>query len=283
MKVKEYFVKRKEQAKIQDEGFDKFLESLKDETELPDPVFQLLETNFLTRDRAVTDPAVFGKAKAEIFNALDVKISELYPLVSTEDAQKIGDEKDTYKKIQMVKSSLTSAMEKAKKHDPDSAKQIEESKKQITELTEKFTTLNTKYEADLKAKDEQNSKNLTSAKLQYDVLGRINSVELAKEFAEDPKRKESVVKLIMSDILANNPNYDTNGHLAVFEDAEATKPKFSGNSVITFDKVLEDAVKPFVKRNNVDGKDKKQAPTRKEQVPSANPTLREWQLAESRG
>jgi hypothetical protein len=276
MKVKEYFSKRKEQGKIVDPAYDKFIEGLPD-GEMPDEVFTVLENTFLTRDRAKTDPDIFGKAKAEIYNAVDLNLSTLYPMLPTEEAQRIGAEKDTHKKIDMIKAAFNTSLEKAKKHDPNSAKDIEDLKKSNTDLIEKLN----KSQEEIQAKDSQweqkHASELKKAKLQYDILGKISTIELAKEFSDDPKRKEQVTKLILSEIQGQNPNYDANGHLAVFDDTEGKTPKFSGNSVITFEKVLEDAAKPFIKRNNAEGNGQEKKRAERTPAPEGKPTLRQLQ------
>jgi hypothetical protein len=53
MKLKQHFTTLKSQAKLENEDFNKFIEALPEEMEIPDIAVNLLAENFLTRQRAI--------------------------------------------------------------------------------------------------------------------------------------------------------------------------------------------------------------------------------------
>lgn len=257
MKSKEYFLKLKSQGKISLEDFDKFVESIP-EFEIPDIVTATLEENFLTRDRAAADKAINAKIVKEVLGNIDASIHAVLPEMPVFNAADIEAEKDTHKKLKLLKAGFKNAIETAKKTNGEAAS--EELQKTIKELTQRLEaekkekeTAISEQDSKIKEVDSKWQKELKNYRLKNDIMGRLAKIEFAKEFSEDPTRKEAIMSYILGNLLKNDMDYDEQGQIIVQEiNNGVAKPKFfpNSNDQVTVDKLLETETKSFIKLNN---------------------------------
>jgi hypothetical protein len=290
MKSKDYFLKLKSQGKISLEDFDKFVETLP-EFDVPDLVISAIEENFLTRDRAAADKAINAKIVKEVLGNIDASIHAVLPEMPLFNAADIEAEKDTHKKLKLLKTGLKTALADAKKTNGEGVS--EELQKTIKDLTQRLEVEKTEKEKVISEQDSKikevtdaSKKELKSYRLKNDIMGKLAQVEFAKEFSEDPIRKDAALSYMLNNILKNDMDYDDQGHIVIQEiNNGVPKPKFlpNSNDQVTLDKLLEAETKPFIKLNN--GGEQKpgngQPPITKVINGAAPKTLREMQQAKS--
>ena len=289
MKVKDFFTKRGKQGNITDEEFTKFLEALdKVELEVPDKVDTLLEEQFLTRDRINSDPKIVGKLRAEAYDAMDDRITAVMQEIKKIDGNLVIDietEKDTLKKITKLGLAVGKVADKAKGAGAEEGEKLKEKDKQIAEYLEKIKSINTEREAEKATLTQQFEAKEKDIVLNYALRDKINSIEFADEHKSI---REAITKVVLTDLReGNHLSLNESGQIVVSTlENGVPKPKFNGNSQVTFESVLEEKVKPYIKRNNADpsGKDKPPVPPRQPQTPpSGKMTLREMQQAAAAG
>jgi hypothetical protein len=292
MKVKDFFSKRATQAKITDERITKFLEAIAStDLEIPDEIDSLLEEHFLTRERAASDSKIVGKARAEAYDAMDERITQIIPLVKALDANLVVDvetEKDTLRKITKLGAALGKASEKFKSAGAGDSEKVKEYEKQVSELLEKIKTVNTERETEKTSLIQQFEGEKKDLHLNYVIRDKVNAIEFAEE--HKPLR-ESLTRLIVEDLKKDSHlSLNDSGQIvvSVLENG-VPKPKFNGNNQVTFESVLEEKAKPYIKRNNSGG-DGKQQQQRQQEPPRQQPTpgsgkltLREMQAQASAG
>lgn len=246
MKAKDYFVKLKEQGKINLEDYDKFTESLPD-FEIPEAVEKAISGSFMTVDRAKTDTILRKHFHRELYDAIDAKIHESLPSFDVFDAQAIQNETDTFKKLGMVKSAIDKKIEKVSKANPDEGAKLKQLKEQNEELLAKFTAKDSEWQGKLDANNKTWESKLSDYKLDRELSDKIMKFDFA-----DGIDKEAYTRLIKMDLLSNNTlALSENGQISVLEKVDGVaKPKFDGNDPVTIDKLLEARVKPFLKKNN---------------------------------
>lgn len=257
MKAKEYFLKLKSQGKITLEDFDKFVESLPD-FEVPEVVVSSLEENFLTRDRAAADKAINAKIVKEVLGNIDASIHAVLPELPLFNAADIEAEKDTHKKLKLLKAGFKNAVAEAKKTNGEAAS--EELQKTIKDLTQRLELEKNEKEKVISEQDskikevtELSKKELKNYRLKNDIMGKLAQIEFAKEFSQDPVRKEAALSFVLNNLLKNDMDYDEQGHIVIQEmNNGVPKPKFfpNSNDQVTLDKLLEAETKPFIKLNN---------------------------------
>lgn len=257
MKSKEYFNKLKSQGKITSEDFDKFVEALPD-FELPDVVVSALEENFLTRDRAAADKAINAKIVKEVLGNIDASIHAVLPEMPIFNAADIEAEKDTHKKLKLLKVGLKNAITEAKsKTGEDASEELKTTVKDLTKRLdaerkekEKIISEQDQKSKDVEAKYQKEFKNI---RVKNDIMGKLAKIEFAKEFSDDPLRKEAALSFILNNVLKNEMDYDEQGNIVVQElNNGVAKPKFfpNSNDQVTIDKLLETETKPFIKLHN---------------------------------
>lgn len=275
MKIKDHFLKLKSQARIENDELNKFIEAAPD-LEIPDSVVAILEENFLTRERAKTDKEVNKKVRAEVMDGVDHSLSQLYTLVSVDEADKISKEERTYERISLVKKGIEGALERAKAANPDRDKKLEEAEKQLRIEADKIQAIKTEYDKKLKDSEDNHTQAFKKMKIDSALMGLVDSFELAKEYADDPEVKKDTRNIIISKINRDEIDFDENGQLIVqtIENGVA-KPKFNGNDRVTVDKLLETASAKYLKKNNAGDKGGKEASERKTkvEVPRGQETL----------
>jgi hypothetical protein len=283
MKLKEFFQKRATQAKITDEAFTKFLETAAD-AEIPDEIDTLMEAHFMTPDRAQADKSIMAKARYEVYTVVDERMRAIISEVAKIDpalAVEADAETDTLKRLTKLAPALSKAYDKAKTTNLQESDKIKEYEKQTKELLSKITAINEDHEKEKTSMSTKFESDKKSILLEHAVRGKINGIELADE--HKPLR-DAIGKVIMTDIMGGNHlSLDDSGQVivSVLENG-VPKPKFNGNTQVTFDSVLEEKAKPYIKRNNAGG-DGKQPQQRqdppKHQQPPGKPTLKDMQRA----
>jgi hypothetical protein len=266
MKLKDIFLKFKEQGKISDPEYDAILDKIPD-GEFPDKLFKLIEDNFLTRERAVTDPQVskeiWGKALWPVDKEIENFINILDPIdralaLETKSLTKdLGNGKvvpDTFRQLEKLRSSLPGVLDKIKAtpaQDEDSKKKVKQLETTIQEMTDKFTTLENDHKKNVKTVQDDYEKKFHDYKLdgELDKLG--NSFTLAEAY---DKNRQAISKVLMTDIKALHAlklgEKDGQPFIQVLDDKG--QPKFNGNTPVTINELLTEKYKPFLKQSNGD-------------------------------
>jgi len=286
MKGKDFFQKLGTQAKIdKNEDLVKFIETFPD-AEIPDTVVALIDENFLTRDRAMVDKVIYGKVKAETYNAVDVNIEKMIAKlpISQEDSIKILEEKDTHRRLALIESAMLAKVEVLKKAAPADAAALEEAKKMAKEETERAQAIKLAAENREKELAEAHKKELKKYRLETALHAKLSQIELAKEFTENPKAKTGIMNLILSEIQKNELDFDDKGEIVVQETVNGVaKPKYfpNSNDLVTVDKLLETETAPYLKRNNGGEKGKEKTIERKVEIPKQDQTLAQIRAAKA--
>lgn len=255
MKSKDLFKKLKDQGKIANDDYDKFVESVP-EFEVPDTVFASIEDNFLTRERATADPKIVGKIRAEVFDAVDENLKGILPVLDVFSASEIDKETDTFKKLKLFKKAIPDTIDKAKKANPDEAEKVKELNKQNAELLEKIAKINSEKEVEKTNLQKGFEEEKKSILLDWSLRDKLSKFTLADEHKD---LREAITTLILTDVKGKEKlTLDEKGQIVVIEEIVngVPKPKFKGNDQVTIDELLAEKVKPYLKRNNADEKPK---------------------------
>ncbi len=273
MKFKDYFLKLKEQGKINSEDYTKFLETVPD-GEMPDSIFQVLENSFLTPERAITHPDVNKRLRAEFLDPIDNHLKKFVENIDKVDkyaamdiskiTKKIGDKEipDTYKQMVAIAEKMPSIFEKLKvaPNDEDAKKQLKDKEKIIEELTEKFNQIETSNKNHLKTVEEEAYRKISDYKLTSELEKLANSYNFADAYKDT---RPKLTKAILSELRAKNilsyaEKEDGESVITVQHTDPADgilKPKFNGNTAVTIQSLLDDELKPFLKVNGVDSQE----------------------------
>lgn len=253
MKLKDFFSKTTEQGGIKDHT--EFISTLPD-VEIPDEFFPAFEGSFLTKDRAVTDPAVTKKIRANILDPIDQELMEIIKDFDHPDVPKVKLEKSTYDRMSMVKKMIPDIISKVRK-DPDN----EETKKQLAALKRANEEWEGKYQSrendftkqinDIKKSSEEQIK---SYKLNT-VLEKMSGKYTFAEAYE--KNREALQKALLGDLKTKNvlqytvkENGEEDIHVLAPDEHGTLIPKFNGNTPVTAKSLLDEAYKPFLKVSN---------------------------------
>jgi hypothetical protein len=286
MKWKDFLIKRGEQGKFsKNESFAKYLETVPD-FDVPDDIDKLIEENFLTIDRAKADPKIIGAARAEAYSIMDERLAAIMPAIERIDKTLVVDlagEKDTLKKISKLGPVLDKVAEKAKSgefQETEKVKELETQKKDLLDrLAKEQETGKTTIET-MRKESAEREKNIL---LDFTLKNRIAKIDFADEFKD---KRESLDKLILTELKGDYIYLNESGQpeIGIYENG-TVKPKFieGTNTQATFEKVLEEKVKPFVKRNDANpGGKPKETPKHQQQKqavqPSGNLTLKQKML-----
>jgi hypothetical protein len=258
MKYKDYFLKLKEQGKINNEDYNKFLETVPD-GELPDAIFTVLDSTFLTTERALTHKDVAGKLRREIMDPVDTNLKAILKYLPADDVLQIEREESTYKKMHLINEAIPKAIAKASKapNDEEAKKKIEESQRVIQELTEKFNKLNEATDANNKKLESDYNNKIKSYRLDSELEKLANTYTFADAYTET---RSTLTKAMLDDIKAKNrlDLVDNNGESLIQIQDEHGAPLFenNGNTPVTIKSLLDGKLKPFLKVNNAgDGKE----------------------------
>lgn len=265
MKAIDFFTKRFKQGKIEDDATTKFLATLPAEMEIPDDIDKSLERVFMTADRAKADKDIIGAARAQVYNIIDeIMSTDIYPNLEKVDKTAVVDlsnDKDTLSKLKKLGPVLDKVSIKA--NGSDSTEKLKEYEKEQEKLLKRIADMNvdfTKKEGDQKKTFEEEKKTLL---LDHALKQRLGKVDYAEEHKELRGAIDDVIFAALKK--ENHLSLNESGEFVVsIMENGIPKPKFNGNTQVTFDQVLEEKVKPYVKKNNSsDGKKEKQKETPK--------------------
>lgn len=253
MKYKDYFSTLKTQGKISNEAFDKFLETVP-EGEFPDDVFQVLESTFMTAERAYAHKDVAGKLRGEILDPLRNDIKEMLKHLPANIVMDVEKEESVYKKLAAINKGLPEAFQKAAKapNDEEAKKKFQEIQAANQELLAKFEKVNSeseKYKKDLQSEFDGKIK---SYKLDSELERRANSFTFAEAYKET---RGPLTKAILNELKSKNKLelVEKEGEYDIQILDENGTPRFQGNTPVTINALLEEPFKPFLKMNNADG------------------------------
>ncbi len=250
MKALQFFESRSKQGKINlDEEFKKKLEAL--DLDVPDVWINLFDQEFLTRERAQADPKVYDTIRGEVLDGVKLNIKEYLPHLLQEDQEAISKEPKAFNQLKMLKDALPKAMEKIKTENPSSDEKVKDLQKVNKELVDKVSALT----ADFTNKEKEIRKGFESEKkdmkLGWTLDKKLGDYTFADEFKEV---RQNLTDAIIGKIKTENVLIldDATGQIQVHEKLEsgATKQKFNGNDAVTLEKLLEEPLKPFLKKNN---------------------------------
>jgi len=271
MKIKDFFSKINEQGKITAE----FIDNLPD-AEIPDEYFESFEGAFLTKDRAITDPDVNKKLRAEILNPVDRDILAMLKHLNHPDAAKVESEKSTYNRLAMIGKMLPEVIERASKV-PDN----EETKKKLQTMKASLEEWETKYNN----REREYNEALTKAQKEFE--NRLSNYQLDSElenisreyiFAEAyEKNRPALQKALLGDLKQKNIlQYATKEtgepsiQVLTMGDDGTPRQKFNGNTAVTIKTLLDETFKPYLKVSN--GQEPPQ--TTKHTAPAPDPKIR---------
>ena len=277
MKFKEYFQKLKETGKISNEEFDKFIDTVP-EGEIPDAVFQMLDSTFLTTERALSHKDVTSKLKVQTLNPIDTEIKNMLKYLPADVVLEIEREPNTYKKAELITAAIPQAIQKASKapNDEEAKKKLLESQNVIQELTGKFEKLNSERETERNTLKSDYDKQIKNFKLESELEKRANSYTLAEGYSET---KNTITKALLSEIKAKNKldliEKDGEFDISILDEHGSPRFENNGNTPVTIKSLLDATFKPFLKLNNAEGGEKKQTQTTQQyKVADQNPGQR---------
>jgi len=251
MKGKAFFEKVTRQGKINNEDFNKVLETFPD-VEIPDVFVNLFEETFLTRERAAADPVIHKKIKGETLNGVDANLAKIALILDVADQDAISKEENTFKKIELLQAAIPKLVEKAGANNPNTDEKVKQLEKERNELVGKITEIKTESDkklAELSKSFEAKEKDM---KIDWTLDKQFGNFVFADEYQG---LKEAIIKNAKSDIKDKNfLTLDENGQIVVNELVGGVpKVKFNGNDQVTIDSLITDPLKPFLKKNNGSG------------------------------
>jgi hypothetical protein len=261
MKSKDYFQKLKEQGKINKEDYDKFLETVP-EFEIPDPVFQILDSSFLTIERAISHKDVNTKLRRDLLDPVDLNIKSALKHLPAEDVLAIEREESTYQKMLLLNEAIPKAIQKASKapNDEEAKKKLQESQTVIQELTAKFNKLNEDTVTREKALQKDYDGKIKGYRLNAELEKLANSYTFA-DVHKDSRPYITKAKLDEIRTAYNLDLVDTDGNPTIQIKDEHGAPLFEngGNTPVAIQSLLDGKFKPFLKVSNADeGKEQQQ-------------------------
>jgi hypothetical protein len=254
MKGKDFLKKVTTQGKINNEDFNKVLETFPD-IEIPDVWVNMFDQEFLTRERALADPKVYDKIRAEQLDAVDAIIKDVVPFLTDKDKIEFQNESKTFNKLKFLKDAISRKVEEVKGDNPSNDEKVKELKKQNQEYVDKITALNKQWETTVSEKEKAFEEQKKVMQLDWTLDKKVAEYTFADEYKEV---KTTLTKAIVDKIKAENVLIldQSTGQIQVHEKTESgvTKQKFiNGSEPVTLDKLLEEPLKTFLKKNNKDG------------------------------
>lgn len=253
MKAKDFLTKLSRQGKINNEDFNKVIETFPD-VDLPDLWTNLVDENFLTRDRALADQKVYDTIRGEVLDGVKLNIKEYLPYLAQEDQEAIGKEPKAFNQLKMLKDAFGKTIEKIKTENPSNDEKVKELQKVADGYVKQLATQKSEFEnkeKELRTSFETEKKGM---KLDWTLDKKLGDYTFADEYKEV---RPHLTKGVIDKIKAENVLIlDDNGQIQIHEKLESgvTKQKFiNGNEPVTLDKLLEDPLKPFLKKNNGTG------------------------------
>lgn len=277
MKYKDYFLKLKETGKITNEEFDKFIDTVP-EGEIPDAVFQVLDSTFLTTERALSHKDVVSKLKVQTLNPIDTEIKNMLKYLPAETVLEIEREQNTYKKAELITAAIPLAIQKASKapNDEEAKKKVQELQTANQEMLAKFEKLNSERETERNGLKSDYEKQIKNFKLESELEKRANSYTLAEGYSET---KNTITKALLSEIKAKNKldliEKDGEFDISILDEHGSPRFENNGNTPVTIKSLLDATFKPFLKVNNAgEDKTKQSQTTQQYKVQNQNPSVR---------
>lgn len=260
MKSKEFFSLLKDQGKINDPKFDELIEKTP-EFEIEQDAVKAFEDKFMTVSRAASHPEVTSQVRALALKPLNRDLDKIIGVISEIDSvtgkrlQDLvqGSSPDTYKRMEVLSTSLGEMFEKVKKApaggDEELKKKLVEKEKFIEGLTEKFTTVEKEYGEKLKTTQKDFEEKLHDYKLDSELEKMAGNFTLAEAY---DKNRSAINKVILSELKSTNRLRlgSKDGQTVVQVLDENGEPRFNGNSPVQINSLLEEKYKPFVKQSN---------------------------------
>lgn len=249
MKLAAFFEKKAKQGNIAlNEELKKKLEGV--EIDIDDVFVNMFDQEFLTRDRAVNDKVVNDKIRAEVLDATDTILKDVVPFLTDKDKVEFQNETKTFTKLKLLKDALGRTIENVKKENPSNDEKVKELTKINQEYVDKWAAEKKQWETTITEKDKKFEEEKKVMRLDWTLDKKVGDYTFADEFKEV---KGTLVKTILDKVKGENVLIlDDNGQIQVHEKTESgvTKQKFNGNDPVTLDKLLEEPLKPFLKKNN---------------------------------
>lgn len=250
MKTKDFLLKLSRQGKIKNEDFDKVIETFPD-VEIPDVWANMVDENFLTRERALADNKVYDTIRGEVLDGVKLNIKEYLPYLTPEDQEAIGKEPKAFNQLKMLKDAFGKTIEKVKTENPSSDEKV----KELQKVAEDYVKQIKAQKAEFENKEQELKKTFDSEKkgmkIDWTLDKKLGEYTFADEYKEvKPHLTKGVIDKIKSE---NVLLLDDSGQIQIHEKLESgvTKQKFiNGNEPVTLDKLLEEPLKPFLKKNN---------------------------------
>lgn len=250
MKTKAFFEKISKQGKINNEDFVKALETIPAEHEIPDVFVNLFDENFLTRDRALADAKVYDTIRGEVLDGVKLNIKEYLPFLAQEDQESIGKEPKAFNQLKMLKDAFGRSIERIKGENPSNDEKVKELTKINQDYVKQITTQKTEFENKQKEIQQKFEAEKMGMKTDWTLDKKLSEYTFADEYKEV---RPHLTKGVIDKIKAENVLIlGEDGQIQIHEKTESgvTKQKFNGNEPVTLDKLLEEPLKPFLKKNN---------------------------------
>ncbi len=281
MKITDFLREIAEKGGIRDNDFEAAIgASALAAVEIPDTIKDKFHASYLTRERAKSDPEIvtgIGKDKSkEIFGNVDARIETLMEFISDEDKTKIKGTFETFKKLDLLKDAISTAI-KAKKpvKDPEDVRKVEE------EWSGKVKALQTAHTDEINNLKKQHKETSLTTALKL----KINENQFGEAF-------KGIKDTLSNSIIDNLRKEQVNGNPIVLEQGDDgiihVRQVVDGNTrdvfdkdqnKITVDSLLQKHVDPFIVKSNGKEKDKEKQMEKKIVTLPANPTLHEMRLA----
>ena len=240
IKIKDFLKGVAEKANFKDADFDAVMAaSGLNDFDLPDTFHNTFSEQFLTRERAKSDPAIVSEIQKAInrtaFTTFDAKSEEFLPMLDQEDRDKVKATKETYEKYDLIKSGLKKVLLKT-----GGKATAEEIQKVENEWAEKLRAKDTEHTAAIiRFKDEQTTL-ITDSLLKQKILAH----NFGDAFAS---LKESIADLTVNKVRGQFKVSLSEGQIAIMRDVDGVlREVYEGNDKLTIDKVLERELKQFI-------------------------------------
>lgn len=268
---------------LKDQDLDALLgaSGLKD-LDLKDEHATLINSKLYTKERALADPAIVKQArmteKSILLGEVDEKLKAIWPKFSEDTQKKIVAEKDSLKRLDLIKDAIDSVATGAEAKTGEAARKTEKDlRDKIAELEGLIVTGKTAHQAEL-----------DRFKLLTVVKSKIFAHNIDKPFEtiKDTIANGVIDKLVGKYKLKLN---DAGSDVDLLQEVEGQlKDVYEGtNTKLTFQTALEREMAPFVVKNSNGGTGGGQPPkgqgTHTQRTANPNPTLEEMRVQQAQG
>lgn len=251
MKLKDYFESQKKIGRIDNEEFNKFLDTIPD-LEVPKEVVNSLESSFITVDRATADDRVIKKLKSDILDPIDRTLSAFVDQnvakIPADVVIKFREEKNTYKKVELISKATISSSDPSE----DLKFKLNEKDSIITDLKNKISKGESEFQTKISEFEKDFIKKKKDVLIDSHLDKTINSFKFAESYdtviadvLEAKKRK--IKENNIFDVIQEN-GVDKIQVLEKGENGDA-KLKYNGNVQVTLESLVSDEVKDFIKKS----------------------------------